>query len=359
MSQVTPGWYQDPSGRFAQRYHDGSRWTEHVVDAGGNRSSDAAGVGGQQEQAGYGQQQTPSGQGYPQQQAGYPQQQQGYPQQQAGYPQQQQGYPQQQAGYPQQQPGYPQQQGYGPQQGYGQQPYGGYPSGGYPQGGGGGASPTIGTIVAGIGALLVLISGFGLDFLDVSGEPEFDPGEFDEELPEDFDPGEFEDELGELPEAELPEGLEPPDSGDFGMAEPDSEDAEMVAFSGAGGDDLAAPAAPAAPAEGVNLSDLRDGEDQGAPLEVYAGFGWFLGIAVAGAGVVATLRLPQVMNGFPQAPIVAAAAAGVFAVWALAAMFAVGADLQGADIGPAVGGIAAVLGYGAVAGGQFLEQKLG
>src|SRR5690606_33697634 len=40
MSQVSPGWYPDPSGRFAQRYHDGTRWTEHVADAGGQRSVD-------------------------------------------------------------------------------------------------------------------------------------------------------------------------------------------------------------------------------------------------------------------------------------------------------------------------------
>ena len=40
MSQVSPGWYPDPSGHFAQRYHDGTRWTEHVADAGGQRSVD-------------------------------------------------------------------------------------------------------------------------------------------------------------------------------------------------------------------------------------------------------------------------------------------------------------------------------
>ena len=26
-----PGWYQDPSGKPGQRYHDGRRWTEHFV----------------------------------------------------------------------------------------------------------------------------------------------------------------------------------------------------------------------------------------------------------------------------------------------------------------------------------------
>ena len=31
---VRPDWYPDPSGRFDVRYHDGSRWTEHVARAG-------------------------------------------------------------------------------------------------------------------------------------------------------------------------------------------------------------------------------------------------------------------------------------------------------------------------------------
>ncbi|HYZ99522.1 MAG TPA: DUF2510 domain-containing protein, partial [Acidimicrobiales bacterium] len=47
MSQVSPGWYPDPSGRFVQRYHDGARWTEHVADASGNMATDTpAGQGG-------------------------------------------------------------------------------------------------------------------------------------------------------------------------------------------------------------------------------------------------------------------------------------------------------------------------
>ncbi|MBN2622726.1 MAG: DUF2510 domain-containing protein, partial [Acidimicrobiales bacterium] len=86
MSQVSPGWYPDPSGRFAQRYHDGTRWTEHVADAAGQRSVDhpeaqaapaanpyesqqqAGGQGwGQQQgvQPGYGQQPGSSGEGWP------------------------------------------------------------------------------------------------------------------------------------------------------------------------------------------------------------------------------------------------------------------------------------------------------
>jgi hypothetical protein len=44
MSQTSPGWYPDPNGRYAQRYHDGTSWTEHVADAAGNRSTDPQGA---------------------------------------------------------------------------------------------------------------------------------------------------------------------------------------------------------------------------------------------------------------------------------------------------------------------------
>src|SRR5687768_7754554 len=68
MSEVTPGWYADPSGRFSQRYHDGTQWSEHVVDSAGNRSTDPTNQAQPQAAAGYGSQQSygqqPSGQGY-------------------------------------------------------------------------------------------------------------------------------------------------------------------------------------------------------------------------------------------------------------------------------------------------------
>lgn len=44
MTQTTPGWYPDPNGRYAQRYHDGTNWTEHVADAAGNRTTDPQGT---------------------------------------------------------------------------------------------------------------------------------------------------------------------------------------------------------------------------------------------------------------------------------------------------------------------------
>jgi hypothetical protein len=90
MSQVSPGWYPDPSGRFAQRYHDGARWTEHVADAEGNRATDAPagqagsasyagsaqpyGRGGQRSSDPYGQQSPGSDRGY----GGQSARQQGY-----------------------------------------------------------------------------------------------------------------------------------------------------------------------------------------------------------------------------------------------------------------------------------------
>jgi hypothetical protein len=36
-------WKPDPYGRFAMRYHDGSEWTEHVVDGGGSQLVDPMG----------------------------------------------------------------------------------------------------------------------------------------------------------------------------------------------------------------------------------------------------------------------------------------------------------------------------
>ena len=171
MSQVTPGWYTDPGGRFAQRYHDGTRWTEHMVDASGNRSTDPTGEPGQsqassggygaQQQQGYGQssgdswgQQSSGGYGAQQAQQGYGQQQaqQGYGSGGYGAQQGQQGYG---SG------GYGQQQAYG-QPGYGQAGYGGASSGGI--------QLTIGLVTAGLGALALLLSLFMLDFLKVSTE---------------------------------------------------------------------------------------------------------------------------------------------------------------------------------------------
>jgi hypothetical protein len=346
MSQVTPGWYPDPSGRFAQRYHDGGRWTEHVADAGGNRSTDApAGQAPEQSQPsyggtpsgqgygqqGYGQAQTPSGQGYGQQDYGAAGQ--GYGQAQTpsgqGYGQAQtpsgQGYGQQDYGAAGQGYGQAQtpsgqgygQQGYGAQtpsgQGYGQQGYGaqtpsgqgygqqGYPSGqGYGYGqqpgyGGYGAvgskpfTPTVGLIAAGVGGLFVLLSLFGLPFLKVSG-------------------------------------------GGF--------------------------------SETGSLGDISDaGGDAKLPLDLYSSLGRLLAVVAIAFCILAILKLPQIpqLQQIPQLKMVAAGVAGWLLLWHLTAMF-INVDIPsgfGVDVGPAWGAFVGVLGYGGLIAGQFLEQPVG
>lgn len=43
-TSFTAGWYQDPTGRFAQRYHDGSQWTQYVAGVGGQQGTDPSPV---------------------------------------------------------------------------------------------------------------------------------------------------------------------------------------------------------------------------------------------------------------------------------------------------------------------------
>ena len=327
MSQVSPGWYPDPSGRFAQRYHDGTRWTEHVADAGGQRSVDnpegqsapaANPYGGEQQASGqswgaqgsYQQQpqqpQQSSGEGWPAQggQPGYGGQpaDQGYGQQGYGQPSSGQGWPAQGGqpssgqGWPAQggqQPGYGQQgygqQGYG-QQGYGQQPGGfGQPAYGYGTSSSGGITPTIGLIVGGVGALFVLLSLFVLDFIKVSGG-----------------------------------GI----------------------------------------SEGGPLGDAN-GEGVPAQLDLYSSIGRILGLLVVVAAILAILKLPQIpqLNNIPNLPIIAAAVCGVFALWQLLAMFAKPEVPGGFGIeistSPAIGAWIGLIGWIALAAGQFLTQPVG
>ena len=299
MSQVSPGWYPDPSGRFAQRYHDGTRWTEHVADASGSRSIDNPDAPGAPAAGSYGaggQQDYSSGQGYGQQQAGpeYGAPSEGYGQQPTsgqGYGQQP-GYatPQPPAGYGQgyeqssgqgygQQPGYGQ-QGYG-QQGYGQPPPGqgyGQPGYGYtaPAARAGGFQLTVGHIAAGVGALLLLLSLFSLDFLKVSGQ-------------------------------------------------------------------------------GGSLSDIDKVPSDFLPaaLNTYAGFGRLLALLVI---VLAGLAIFKVFAQVPAMPMIAAGVAGLFALWSLVAMLS---SPKGFDASPAVGAIVGLLGYAGLIAGQFLSQPVG
>jgi hypothetical protein len=313
MSQVTPGWYTDPGGRFAQRYHDGTRWTEHVVDASGNRSTDPTGEPGQPQASsgGYGAQQGYGQQDYGQQgygQQGYGQSsgeswgQQGYGQQGSGgygAQQPQQGYGQQQAqgygsgGYGAQQPqqGYGS-GGYGSQQGYAQQQaYGSYGQPAYgAAGSAGGIQITVGLIAAGVGGLLLLLSLFMLDFLKVTAAGQSESGP-----------------LGDV--------------SDIG--------------GGVGGIEVA------------------------ATLDTYASFGRLLALFVITFAVLVVLQLPFMQN-IPQAALIVAIASGVFLLWHVLAMFG-SVELQGFefDTGPAFGAYLGVLGWIGLAASPFLKQPVG
>lgn len=43
-SGVVGAWHPDPLGRYAQRWWDGVQWTDQVVDAGGQASTDPSGI---------------------------------------------------------------------------------------------------------------------------------------------------------------------------------------------------------------------------------------------------------------------------------------------------------------------------
>jgi hypothetical protein len=391
MSQVSPGWYPDPSGRFVQRYHDGTRWTEHVADAHGNRDTDVPsrparpasypdaapdhGQGDQRSsdrygrrsasaQRGYGQ--APGEQGYGQEPArpdrGYGQeaarpdrgrgqaaarpdrrrgqwgaQEQGWGQEPAAsdrrygeqggetrWDQAGTGSWQGRAGGPGAGNEWPQDQGTGQQGGegwagdaaggwgaradwqaggqdrgpagygaryqYGQQ--GGYaPAPAYGQQGYGDArsrsshafTPTIGLVVAGVGAVLLLLSLFGLNFLELSF-----PG-----LSRSLS-------LGDI-------------AGDFGDGAP-------------------------------------------AALATYADFGRFLAILVAVLAVLAVARVVPQLRDISALPAIVAVACGAFALWHVLAMLASGEE--GVDVSPTFGAILGLLGYVALAAGPFLRQPL-
>lgn len=100
MSNYPAGWYPDGSGRFAQRYYDGQAWTEHVLDASGNRGTDPVGLGaptqyGSEQYGQSSQPQAPSGG----QQWGQPSGQMGTPAPQFGAPSAGQPYTSQAGAY--------------------------------------------------------------------------------------------------------------------------------------------------------------------------------------------------------------------------------------------------------------------
>ena len=361
MSQVSPGWYPDPSGRFAQRYHDGSRWTEHVADAQGNRDTDAPvgqagpasyadsaqhyGQGGQQSSDPYGQQSAGAERDYGGQSAGeqgYGEgvsgpdrgygrraaREQGWDQDRAGS---NRGHGEQrgdagwdqgagagswqpQAGGPPSRHEWPEgatQQGgdrwaataggqatspdwratgqgqgaapydagphYGQQAGYGQPDYAYAPSASR------GFTATIGLIVAAVGAVLLLLSLFGLNFIELS-------------------------------------------------------------FPGL--------------SRSISLGDIAGDFGEGAPaaLATYADFGRFLAILVAVFALLAVAKVVPQLRDISALPAIVAVACGAFALWHVLAMLA-SAD-EGVDVSPTFGAILGLLGYVALAAGPFLRQPL-
>jgi hypothetical protein len=365
MSQVSPGWYPDPSGRFAQRYHDGTRWTEHVADAEGNRATDAPGgpagsasragsaqpygQGGERASGSYGGRATRSDRGY----GGQPASDRGYGQESWGSARGHgQGMPQEQ-GYGQAPPGsswgrggQPSETSWGQGAGAGsRRPDGGGPVGGqqrpHARGGGHGAgqgwpdapsggretrpdrrtrgpgpaatsfdagwphrqetahgqtdyarapaasgwfAPTAGLIVAVVGALILLLSLFRLDFLELS-------------------------------------------------------------FPGL--------------TRSVSLGDIAGDFGEGAPgaLATYADFGRYLAVLLIVFAVVAVTELVRQLRDIAALPIAVAALSGGFALWHVLAMMASGE--AGVDVSPTFGAVLGLLGYVGLAAAPFLRQPVG
>lgn len=365
MSQVSPGWYPDPSGRFAQRYHDGTRWTEHVADVHGNRATDVPrgqagstsraratqgyGQGGQRAADPYGRQSTGPGRGYGEPSArerGHgegspgpdpgrgqrPPQEQGWGQEQPGSgrePAAQQGdtswghgagagswpaqggaaggdyWSQAQGAAPPADRGRPfappgsqttgparQAPGRVPGSGqrdagwpYGQRPPRGQPGQAYaPAAAPRGFTPTVGLIVAMVGAVLLLLSLFGLNFLELS-------------------------------------------------------------FPGL--------------SRSVSLADIAGDFGEGAPgaLASYADFGRFLAVLVIVFAIVAASNAVPQLRGISSLPVVVAALCAGFALWHVLAMLASGEE--GVDVSPTFGAIIGLLGYVGLAAGPFLRQPVG
>lgn len=154
MSSMQPGWYPDPFGRFARRYHDGRAWTEHVADQQGTQLSDAAPLASQTQAPS-----APATSSYQPPAAGG-----GAWQQPAAAPGGSWGQPG--GGYSQPAPpayGQPGQQGWG-------QTATGYAGAPAASRASAGISGFLGVITAGVGALLVLIGVLALDWYKLAGE---------------------------------------------------------------------------------------------------------------------------------------------------------------------------------------------
>jgi hypothetical protein len=406
MSQVSPGWYPDPSGRFAQRYHDGSRWTEHVADAAGNRDIDVPGHrAGPASPAG-------SARGYDRpgtrpRQPGYGEQP-GYGQRPAGGEGQAGG--QRPAGG---RPGYGRQPGYGQRPAGGQGSAGGRPGYGRRPGDGGpgyGERPEDGRAGYGErpggGGQGGGKPGYG-ERPGYSERPGYGqdgagPGTGDRRPGYDARPRNRQPGYGERPDHgqeerggpraghRRPEHDEQPGDRSHGYG-PQRDDPQ--AGFGPGSDDGAFAAAgstlgftptiglivagvgalfvlasvfvldflelsvPGFGSQSLSLREIADNFGDGAPraLDTYANLGRYFGFLVIVFAIVALLEVVPRLADVPGLRVIAAAGCGAAAVWHLLAMLASAPD---ADLSPTSGAVLGLLGYVAVGAGQFLTQPV-
>lgn len=319
MNSAAPNWYPDPYGRYQQRYFDGTNWTAHVADAAGTQSTDAAPLGGS----------APASQQPAQQAGGWGQQQpaQQQPAQQQGQwgAQQYSPPPQQQPGgwsQPQQQP--PAQQFQQPTAQYGQQPAqqpgGGFGAPGYGQQPTGGSSSTmtknfVGVIVAGVGALVLIVSLFALNW--VSGDAAEESGGIDR--------SEISDAIGDVDDAR---------------------------------EQMRAQADSVPESSREEFQDVYDSLDVGFFSSSFFGFGWIIALLVGLGGVAAALFK------VPVARFAAAAVAVVCAIWALIGAMGMPDVLEGfaevagfdASLSVGIGAWLAVLGLLAVGAGAIVAH---
>lgn len=108
---------------------------------------------------------------------------------------------------------------------------------------------------------------------------------------------------------------------------------------------------------GITLGDIAgapDGADVNGLAATYAGFGRFLALLAIAAAILAVLQLPGLVAANARLPLIAAAAAGLFALWHLVTLFV--APEGG---GMAVTGVLGVIGLAALAAAPFLRQPVG
>jgi hypothetical protein len=365
MSQVSPGWYPDPSGRFAQRYHDGTRWTEHVADAQGNRATDVpAGQAGPASYAGstqpYGQAGQRPSDPYGQQSAGYDRGYGGQSRRDQGYGGEAPGGDQGYAPRSGRDQGYGQ-EGPGGDQGYGQRP--GEPS--WSQGTGPGSRPAQPGVRArgrewprsqGTGPG----GGEGWAGARAGGQatrPDWRPAGQGPGAPR-YDTGRH---------YEQPTAYGRPD---YAYAPPDSSRGftptiGLIAAAGGAvllllslfGFDFLELSFPGL-SQSVSLGDVAGDFGEGAPaaLATYADFGRFLAVLVIVLAIVAVSNVVPQLRDISALPAMVAVICGGFALWHLLAMLASGED--GLDISPTFGAILGLVGYVALAAAPFLRQPV-